>query len=216
MVKKVSLNISDESYEKLASLSDFYKQDLENTIVTILDVVGSEGQWIINLSQEYKVPVKLDTVMFHMLDAGISSIYSLFNNVLEKLGVKGLYVLEDLEVDLDEDYIFLIYDALAGCNLHIDCFDLTLKSGLKTLSTRSLIKVEKINKQTLEKLKELVRSVAEPEEFVDLEDYHIEIEEDEEFWTLRIDCMAEALDYFPSVKRISKFVGQLFKKAGVK
>lgn len=215
MVKKLSLNIPDDSYEKLASLSDFYKQDIKSIVVSILDVVSLQSRGILNLSKEYKVPVKLDTVMFHLFDAGFNSIYSLFNEVLEKLEVKGLYLLEDFETKLDEDYIFFAYAALAGCNLHVDSFYLTI-DGLKTLTTNSLIEVEKVSKQALGKLKELVQNIVEPEEFLNLEDYNIEIEEEEEFWTLRIDCMAESLDYLPSVKQVSRFVEQIFKKAGIR
>jgi hypothetical protein len=215
MVKKLILNIPDDSYEQLASLSEFYKLDVNSIVVSILDTVSQQSRGILNLSKEYKVPVKLNTVIFHLFDAGFTAIYSLFNEVLEKLEVKGLYVLEDFEAKLDEDYIFFVYSALVGCNLHIDSFYLTI-DGLKTLTTNSLIDVKKVSRQALGKLKELVQNIVEPEEFVDLEDYNIEIEEEEEFWTLKIDCMAESLDYLPSVKQVSRFVERIFKKAGIR
>jgi hypothetical protein len=215
MVKKLILNIPDDSYEQLAFLSEFYKQDVNSIVVSILDAVSQQSRGILNLSKEYKMPVELNTVMFHLFDAGFTAIYSLFNEVLEKLEVKGLYVLEDFEAKLDEDYIFFAYSALVGCNLHIDSFYLTI-DGLKTLTTNSLIDVKKVSRQALGKLKELVQNIVEPEEFVDLEDYNIEIEEEEEFWTLKIDCMAESLDYLPSVKQVSRFVERIFKKAGIR
>ena len=66
-----------------------------------------------------------------------------------------------------------------------------------------------------EELEKLVRSIEVPEEFYDLEEYKIEIQEDEELWTLKIDCVADSLNYLPSVKRISEFVEHVFKKAGI-
>ena len=215
MVKKVSLNIPDDSYKQLASLSDFYNQDVKNAIISILDVVGGKGQRIINLSKEYKVPVKLVTVMSLIFRAGFDSIYTLFNKVLENLEVKGLYTLEDFGIDLDENYMWFFYAALVGCNLLIDGFYIDLKPGLKRLTTNSYIEVKKVNSKVLGKLKKLVQSVEVPEEFDEIEDYNIEIEEDEEFWTLKIDCTAESLNYLPSVNRISEFVEQVFKKAGI-
>ena len=214
MVKKVSLNIPDDSYKELASLSDFYKQDIKNTITGILDVMGHRCQSIINLSKEYKVPVKPSTVMFHVIEVGLHSVYVLFNKVLENLGVKGLYTLGDFDVDLDENHMWFSYDALVGCNLQIDGFYVDIGPGLKTLTTTSYIEVKKVDDKVLGKLKKLVQSVEVPEEFGELEDYNIEVEE-EEFWTLRIDCTAESLGYLPSVKRISEFVEQVFKKAGI-
>ena len=216
MAKKVSLNIPDDSYKELASLSDFYKQDVKNAIVSILDVVGRHGRAIMNLSKEYKVPVKLNTVMYHVFGAGFQSTYSLFDKILEILEVKGLCVLSDFDIDLDENYMWFSYDALVGCNLHIDGFYVDLRPGVKTITTRSYIEVEKVNDKVLRKLKELVGSVEVPEEFGDLEDLNIEIEEDEEFWTLIIVCTDESLSYLPSVSRISEFVERIFKKAGIR
>ena len=216
MVKKTSLNIPDDSYKELASLSDFYKQDIKNVIISILDVVGVEGQRIINLGKEYKVPVKLINVMSHLFDGGFFSIYSLFNKILENLEVKGLYTLGDLDIDLDKNYMMLYYDALRGCNLQIDGFYITLEPGLSTLTTNSHIDIKKVDKKALGKLKRVVRSVEVPEEFYELEDYNIEIEEDEEPWILAIHCWAESLIYLPGIKRISKFVEQIYKKAGIK
>jgi hypothetical protein len=216
MVKKVSLNIPDDSYKELASLSDFYKQDVKDVIISILGGVGGHARAIIHLSKEYKVPVELETVISHTFGAGFHSIYSLFDEILENLNVKGLYTLSDLDVNLDENYMFFWYDALVGCDLQIDGFYVTLEPGVKTLTTNSYIEVKKVNNKALGKLKKLVRSIEVPEEFDELEDYNIEIEEAEEFWILKIDCTAESLNYLPTVDGMSKFVERIFKKAGIK
>ena len=217
MNKKISLTVTEDSYKKLSSLSDFYNLDVENAIISILDVVGREEQWIINLSKDYKVPVKLTTVMSHIFFAGFHSMRTIFNEVLENLEVKGLYTLSDFDIDLDENYMWLSYAALRGCNLLIDQIDITLKSGLKGLTTHSYIEVKKVNNKVLGKLKELVESIEiPPREFGDVTDYKIEVEEDDEFWHLRIDFTDESLSYLPSVKGISKFVERIFKKAGIK
>lgn len=217
MTKKVSLNIPDESYKKLASLSDFYKLDVEDAIINLLDVVGIESQTILNLSKEYKIPIKLAGVISHIFFAGFRSLRALFNEILENLEVKGLYTLSDFDVDLDENYMWFHYDALVGRNLQIDSIDVALKPGLKSLSTTSYIEAKKLDSEVLGNLKKLIQSDAVREEFesLELEDYNIEIEEEEESWILTIDCREESLSYLPSVNRMSKFVEQIFKKAGV-
>lgn len=217
MDKKVSLSISNSIYKELTSLSDFYKQDVKDTIGSILDAVSKNSRGIINLSKEYKVPIELNTVMFDLLEAAFNSTSYLFNELLEKLEVKGLFRLEDSEIKLDEEYMWFYYSALGGCNLYVDTFDITIERGLRTLTTYSHIEVNEVNKQILEKLKKLVQSIEEPYEFADsLEDFNIEIEETEQIWTLQIDLVAESLAYLPSVNRVSEFVKQMFKKAGMK
>lgn len=211
MVKKVSLNISDDNYKKLASLGDFYDQDVEETITSILDAVGSQAGQIINLSKEYKVPVKLITVIYCMLDAGLYSIYGLFNKVLERLEVKGLYTLEDFGIDLDEYFIWIWYNALPGCNLKIDGFYVRI-NGLKYLDTKSYIDAEKVDDETLY---DIIQSVEVPEEFYDL-DYSFQIGGDEELLTLEIEFVTDSLYYLPSLKIVSEFVEQVFKKVGIR
>jgi hypothetical protein len=211
MVKKVFLNIPDDSYKELASLSSFYEQDVKDSIISILDIVGSQAGRIINLSKEYKVPMELLNVLAHMFDASFHVIPSLFNKILEILKVKGLYTLEDFGIDLDENTMWFFYAALLDCNLQINNFYVQINPGLKYLDTKSYIDFEKVNDKSLEKLDKLIESVKVPEEFYELEDYKIEIDED----GLKIECTAESLSYLPSVKKLSEFVKQIFKKAGI-
>jgi len=143
MIKKVSLSVTDESYERLAALSSFYKQDIKDAIISILDLVGVESPQIMHLSKEYKVPTDLSMVMSHVFFAGFDSLRTLFNKILENLEVKGLYTLGDLDIDLDEKYMWFSYDALVGYDLQIENFYVTLEPGLATLTTNSYIEVEK-------------------------------------------------------------------------
>jgi len=215
MVKRISVDIRDDNYKELASLSAFYKQDVKSVIISILDVIGKQGRRILDLSKKYKVPVKLETVMFHMFGELLHT-HGLFGGILEQLEVEGLYVLDDFDFDLDERYFMFYYAGLAGSDLQIDTFDVTLEAGVITLTTRSYIEVSKVDNKTLEKLKTTIQSTEVPEEFYELEDYNIEIDEEEEFSTLRINCFAESLNYLPSVRIISEFIQHLFGKAGIK
>lgn len=216
MTKKVSFKIADDSYKELVSLGDFYKQDVEDVIAGILDITGHQAHRIIELGKEYKVPVKLTAVMAHTFAAGFDFM-QLFHKVLEDFEAKGLYTLEDFDFDLDKNYLWFYFAALIGCNLQIDAFCISTEPGLSTLTTWSYIDARGVNKKGLEKLKKLVQSVEVPEEFEEVDDYHIEIdEEDEESLTLTIDCAAEGLGYLPSVKEASKFVEHILRKAEIK
>jgi len=218
MTKKVSLKITDETYKNLVSLAGSHKENVEDVIAGILDVVGMFEYQITELGKEYKVPRtrKPDSVVLTLFDAGFHSLQALFNEVLEKLEVKGCYVLADIDVDLDKSYMFFYYTALRGCKLQIDSFAITLEPGIVTLSTSSLIEAAKIDAKALRKLKKIIKDAELPVDMENyLEDYNIEIQE-EEFWDLKIDCTAESLGCLPSVKGMSKFVKQIFKKAGIR
>lgn len=215
MVKRVSLTLTDDIYENLAALSDYYTENIQDTIKSILEIISMNSRWITNLRNDYKVSVNLKNVLTHIIYAAFHSL-SLFNNVLEKMDVKGLYTLEDFEFDLDENYMWLNYSALADCDLKIDTFDITIRPGLKTLTTYSCIEAGKANQRILEDLKSFIQTIQVPAEFEYLEDYNIEIIEEEEFWTLKIDCTADSFNNLPSIKRISRFVDLIFKKFKIK
>ena len=223
MIKRLSLGIPQNTHEQLVALSDFYKQDVAETINNILDVVGHLSQSIITIAKEYQVPVTLNATIQALFETGIHSTYSLFNVLLENLGVKGLFALEDFDIKLDEKRMWFLYDALVGCDLYVDQFDVTVEPGVLRLTTTSFIDVEKVGSKALEELKTLVQTIEEnedlelPEEFYELEDYSVEVDEGEsdENWTLTVDCTAESFDYSPTVRSISEFVGKIFEKAGI-
>ena len=216
MVKNMSINLPEEAYEKIKTLSDFFNQDIEQTIISILDAIGKNGYWIKTLGKD-KVPLEFESVLFHMLDASHHSI-GLFDNILEKFDAKGLYIIADFDYNLDEYYYFFVYDSLKGNPLFIDSFHVAIfePGELKRLTTHSLIDVKKNKERSLEKLKKIAVDIDICEKFDHLEDNTIEIEEDDEIWSLRIDLYAESLDYLPSIKQVSKLVKQIFKNSGIK
>lgn len=219
MVKKVSLAIADEVYEKLAVLSSYYNEDVQDAIKELLETIGMESRWIMKQKDDYKVPVNLKRVLSDIIHAAYHSL-GLFNEVLEKLDVKGLYKLEDFEFNLDERYMRFFYDAVTD-DLKIHAFDIILQNGSKHLTTFTYIEVGENEKRALESLKDYIQAILGeldqlPEEFEYAEDYNIEIIEEEELWTLQIDCIADSFDDFPSIKRMSNFVKQIFKKVGIK
>jgi hypothetical protein len=135
------------------------------------------------------------------------------------LEVKGLYVLGDVEIDFDENDLWLQYNAMRGCNLKIDEFCVWI-GRLVTLRTSSYIEVKKADSRALTKLQKVVQNVEAREEFSGLdidkdEEINIKIEEDEEFWTLVIEGTVGSFGNLPSVKRIAKFVEQIFRKARI-
>ena len=67
----------------------------------------------------------------------------------------------------------------------------------------------------MRKLKKIVENEELPEEFQEefdeLEDNFIEIDDDEEYWNLRVDCTAANLQYLPKVERVSALMEQQSK-----
>jgi hypothetical protein len=215
MTRQVSLDISDKNYEELISLSRFYNQRIEKTIADILEAVGFDCKYLENLKKTYKIPAKLRMVLAHFFGASTYSM-SFFNSFLEKLEVKGLFVLQDFEYDLEECDMSFSYAALQGSRLPFESLCFTVEPGTKSLRVESIIEVEKVDKQSLERLKQAVEHFEEPAEFMDLEGFNVEVEDDfPEFATLVINLGAESIDDFPKARILSRVIKKLYKSAGI-
>ncbi len=214
MTRKVVLSIPDDNYKELASLSEFYKQDIKQTILEILETVGRNEDFLKKLNKGYKVPAEPKWALADVLHAGTDLILS-SSIVLELLQAEGLFTLTELSCDLDESSFDFSYDALNGSNLCVDQFFVTMGHELKSLRAYSIIDAAKVGKKSLEKLEKLVEEIEQPKEFYDVEEYDIDIMPGEEYPSLVIRCDAESLGDFPNVKELSRFVERLFKKAGI-
>ncbi|MFX0133133.1 MAG: hypothetical protein ACFFDN_05765 [Candidatus Hodarchaeota archaeon] len=216
---RISLNIPQKTHERMKSLSEFYKKDIKEIIDEIIEVVGIESHRIINASKEYKIPLNLTNVVSHLFDAGVHSTNSLFNRILERLEVKGLFVQDDMEIDLDEKGMWINYSAVQGCDLYVDSFDVTL-NGLARITATYILEIEKIGDTALERIVEIANNIKEvedlklPETFYEME-FSVEIEGDDKFQNLTVDITEESLYYLPTIPVISKIIKQILEKAGV-
>lgn len=218
MTKKVMLDLPENIYEKLSSISNIYNEEIDTTLVNILNVVGTESSWLENFRENYKVPIGSQNVLAHMLLAANHSM-GFFNQVLEELNAKGFFAIEDFEYDLEENYFTFRYAGLQGSDFCIDGMSLTLKPNEISLRTESTIDVRSISKSSLEKLKQAVKKFDEPEglTFAWLENYSVDLEaDDEEFWTLVVNCEGDCFDNFPTIEEISSVVKTLLTQAGIK
>ncbi|RJS84564.1 hypothetical protein CW702_02335 [Candidatus Bathyarchaeota archaeon] len=217
MNRKVSVSLSQKNYDLLAELSDFYKQSIERTINDIVDALQFSCETIKRLSKEYKVPTNLAGIILDLLEMGDYSYKYLFGEVLERLGAKGLFKLVDLDITPEDNYTWLSYAAMRGCNLYIDEFDVTLSPP--SISATYTIETEKTESEALERLKKIVQNIEEdlelPEDFYDV-DYDVYIDDTiEEFWSLVVNCSVDDFNYLPDLNVISDLIRQILKKAGI-
>jgi hypothetical protein len=216
MTKQLSLDISDNNYDELTSLSKLFNQGIEKTVTDILEVLGFEHRNLESLTKEYKLPFLTSRMVFsHFFDAARNSV-GLFNDLLERLGAKGLYLLEDFDYDLEECEFTFSYSALVGNKLSVDSIWVTVEPGLKSLRAESIIDMEKIRQESIEKLKQIAKDFEEPSEFMDLENFDVNVEDEiEGIASLVIECQAETLEDIPNINVISRVLRKLLKNAGI-
>jgi hypothetical protein len=216
--KQISISIPVDTYSKLASLGDFYKVDIKKLISDLLFVIGNCDQKITDYNNEYKVPVDVNFILQSLLRLGHDSYKELFNAVLERLGVKGLFNLNYFEAKLDEMYFLFDYEALKNSNLYIDNFQVVIESGDVNITTLSYIDVKNYGK-ALRKLEKILKKIdamdySLPDELSDLE-LTTGLDYDDESGSLTIYFSPTSFEYAPKISSISKFIEHIFRKAGI-
>jgi len=216
MVKKVTLEIPDEVHEQLSSLCAFYKQDVKQIIFRILKAIGSEHRDLTYLSEQSGLSTDIERTLRETVWTSIHST-SLFNYMLEKLGVKGEFWLDDFDFDLEENYFMFHYCARSDNLYNIYSFDVTKEPGRVSLSTNTGFYINEVGQEALNKLKQVAENhdFETPKGFDYVDEIDVEIEEGEEMWTLRINCWTEALGELPTIKQVSQLVKRICKKAGI-
>lgn len=213
MTKKISLDIPEKNYEELSSLGKLYNKDVSQVILDVIDAVSMESHSIKAIRKESEVTKDLTSAIHSVLFVGRAAIDTIFNPILDKLGVKGHYLLGDMEFDLNENYIWFNFTELRDSNLAIDEFGFFLESGVPSILASAHIETENIN---IEKLKKLIEEAEWPEteEYAEMDPFEASIiDEDEEIVTIQINLSAEIVDDLPSIKSLSKFIEKILKKA---
>jgi len=218
MSEEINLRIPKDTFNRILELSEFFKQNKTEIINDILSSTSLVTESLINLAKECKFPVRFGMLVSRLLLVGSTVTRQLFDEVLEILGAKGLYAIEGLNLDVQENCLQVSFDS--HCDLQVDIFEVTLKPGLKELAAMAILEARNISEEAADRLKEIVRNVEDeielPEEFYDLEDYEIEVEDDlPDSLYLTVNCYADSVIFFPKIPRISQLIQQILQKAGI-
>lgn len=217
---EISLHIPEGIYNQLNKLSETISQDVEETINEILDAVTFD---LLRLSESEKADIILHSLrnkISSQLTSGRRIENILINNILKELNAEGLFVASDMSIDLDDNRIWIYYEALVNSNLFVDSFDVTF-TGMKRLTADYIVVVDEGDDKTLDQLEEhamIIRHTSSelPEEFRDLDPWEIFVlAQDETSICLRVDFSEESLGYLPSIPVISEFFEKILVSAGV-
>ena len=153
MEKKISLKIPERTLKNLVSISDFYNQDIDQTIIGILNAIGKKSSSIIAQGKEKKRSVEFEKILVDLLQAGGLSA-DFFRMIPKELGSEDLFVLEDFDFCLEEDRLSIHYAATQKSALWITNFALEIIHSNYTLSCDSYVNIEKVSPEVLDSLEE--------------------------------------------------------------
>ena len=217
---KLSLDIPEKIYDQLSKLSETYSQDVEKTVNEILDGVCFDIHWLLEAKKKDPNTLGFRYKISSRLDSGKWADNILFDKILKEFKAEGHFVTSDMEIDLDDNSIWINYQGLMGSNLLVDSFDIFI-TGLKRLETECTVEVDEDDDETMWKVEEhanRIRSILDelPEGFRELDHWEVSVSsEDVTSFCLKADFVEESVSYLPSIPAISEFFEKVLKSAGV-
>lgn len=214
MARTIVIDIPDETHERLAKLSRFFGRDVDKTVLDLLESLSESDNWLETLGEKYKpAPVALSNFLTNLTTSAVAHLHSM-DNIPEIFKVKGVFWITSLKADIDNDHFEFSYNTLPGCKLAVHRFVLNMDHGKPNLYTLTVLDLEKISVESLDKLKEALQKL-QPSEFSLLERFTIEIKVHEGLFFIDINCFAGSVKDFPSVRRVSALLKRVFKKCGI-
>ena len=208
MEKKITLVISDKTFQALASLSNFFNESFDKTVISVLNEVGTNSNLIVDRGREKKRSVGFDRVFNELLQAGFLS-SEFFQKIPRQLDGEGLFVLQDFDFSLEEGRLAFTYAATQDSKLWITSFGLEMIRSEYVLACDSYVDLEKNGEESLEKLESSAHDCFEE---LDPEHYAYEVNEN----GLTVQYSTFSMDDLPSLRQVSTIIRDIFEGAEIK
>lgn len=218
---EISLDIPEKIYDQINKLSETLSQNVEKTVNEALDAVYYDIMWLVESKKVDVIPSSVRSKISSRLNSGEMIDNRLFDLILKELKAEGHFVTSDMEIDLDDNSIWINYQGLMGSTLFVDSFDVTF-TGLKRLEAECYIPIEEDDDETVWKVEEHAKRIQStydklPEKFRDLDPWEISVSsQDETRFCLSANFSEESISYLPSIPALSEFFETVLKSAGVK
>jgi len=221
---KISLDIPQDIYDQLKTLSGIFSLDVEETANEVLDAVASERniRWLIESKGKDVIPRGLRYKISHRLNLGSMAENQLFGKILKELNVEGGHFgAGDMDIKLDDNSIWINYDGLIGSDLYVDVFDVTL-TGLKRLTADCIFDADEDDYKAPDRVKEHAQRIKRtrkelPKELHDLDPWKVDLLPDENTsYRIRAYFSEEYLGCLPPIPAISEYFEKILKSAEIK
>jgi hypothetical protein len=211
MTKKISLEISNETYQQLSKLAEEYNQDTKSVAKQILEVVSKNKVSIGQIS--YATQEKnLSSILYRALFNYPTMVY-LFKDAADAVKAEGEYEIDiaNIEIVWDTNYFRFRFDT-RNPEYMFGSFEFTKEDERYNVSTYTYLSQENTADGSFDELNDVVESYALPfDEF----NMYTDSYEGDDCCTLTIDVWSDQLEELPSLKQINKDLKKILKKAKI-
>jgi hypothetical protein len=214
MPKKLSLEISDETYDHMMRLAEGFGLDCKSIANSILEAVSSRERDITQLREMPGVEANLSYILNDALENYPTFAYTA-RDLLTKLKAKGSFSIDSANVEwsIEKDFFSVILTPDSSADYDFYMINVRKEDGRYNLGTYTSVEIGETKDNSFDGLSEAAESIDCP---FDVDDYRVDADDsDENSCTLSIDYWADSLECLPSLKEADRFIKQILKKAKV-
>lgn len=214
MPKKLSLEISDETFEHMVKLAESFGLDYKAIADCILKTVCDREHGITQLRDMPGVEANLSSILNDALENYPTFAYSV-RDLLTKLKAKGVFSIDPANVEwgIEKDFFSVILTPDNSADYAFYMINVRKEDGRYNLGTYTSVEIGETKDNSFDGLSEVAESIDCP---FDVDDYRVDADDsDENSCTLSIDYWADSLECLPSLKEADRFIKQILKKAKV-
>ncbi len=225
MVKKLSFEVSDKTYEQLSGFAEFYDKNIEEIVRPVLKFIGSIKDDIPLVTAMLNGGMMRPSIPNFDIKKALLNTFSnpglleLSKGIRDRLDVDGKYVLEDVEYDKDAGFRISYAETNRNKTYDINeiCFEKEEDDSEEyeySCVATVYIDPKETSRESLERLKAIA---ADHDELylggVKIE-FHYDVDPDAVGY-LHVSYCGYEIDDLPKLKKIDKQVKGILKKAGV-
>lgn len=214
MPKKLSLEISDETYEHMVKLAESFDLDYKTIANSILETVSARERDITQLKEMPTVEANFSSILNDALENYPMFAYTV-RDLLTKLKAEGSFSIDpaNAEWSIEKDFFSVIFTPDNSADYDFYMINVRKEDGRYNLGTYTSVEIEETKDNSFGGLSEVAESIDCP---FDVDDYRIDADDsDENSCTLSIDYWADSLECLPNLKEANRFIKQILKKAKV-
>lgn len=214
MPKKLSLEISDETYEHLVKFAESFDLDYTEIADCILETVCARESDITQLREMPGAEANLSSILNDALENYPTFAYSV-RDLLTKLKAKGVFSIDPANVEwgIEKDFFSVILTPDNSADYAFYMINVRKEDGRYNLGTYTSVEIGETKDNSFDGLSEVAESIDCP---FDVDDYRVDADDsDENSCTLSVDYWADSIERLPSLKEADRFIKQILKKAKV-
>lgn len=203
----LKISISEEHYNELRKLAEKFNLSVEECIEIMARMIAVSSTWIEHVKSKFKVPVDFAMVLSNLIIAGFLSFTLLCDELLSIIGASGYFSLENFELDIDENRVWLKFVPLEGSNLPIDYLEISFGRGPVYMEVGRHLE---LTPEEIEEVRKFINDYS--RDLKTIHEFDLILAQEEDTYLLILSCIREHFNDLPNIKDFISIINDILRR----